>query len=90
MELYTFMPALRPSCMVEKKEALFPIEQYLSLIPGILTGTMAWNTLQIAPKQPAIDELKEQQQLGRIVSEVVRELEDGATQAMLNVCLPLP
>ena len=27
MELYTFMPALRPSCMVEKKEALFPIEQ---------------------------------------------------------------
>jgi hypothetical protein len=51
---------------------------------------MAKNTTQIAPKQPALDELKAQQQLGRIVSEVVRELEDGATQAMLNVCLPLP
>jgi hypothetical protein len=47
---------------------------------------MAKNTTQIAPKQPALDELKAQQQLARVVSEVVRELEDGATQAMLNVC----
>jgi hypothetical protein len=27
-----------------------------------------------------------QQQLARVVSELVRELEDGVTQAMLNVC----
>jgi uncharacterized protein YjgD (DUF1641 family) len=47
---------------------------------------MANNTLQIAPEQPALDELKAQKQLARVVSEVVRELEDGATQAMLNVC----
>jgi len=62
------------------------IGQCLALIPGILTGTMAKNALQIAPKQPALDELKAHQQLARVVSEVVRELEDGATQAMLNVC----
>ena len=47
---------------------------------------MASNTVQIAPKQPALDELKAQKQLARVVTEVVRELEDGATQAMLNVC----
>lgn len=47
---------------------------------------MIRNTLQIAPKQPALDELNAQLQLARVVSEVVRELEDGSTQAMLNVC----
>ena len=56
------------------------------MIPGILTGTMAKNRTQIAPKQPASDELKAQQQLARVVSQVVRELEDGVTQSMLNVC----
>ena len=73
-----------------ENQVLFPIGQYLALIPGILIGTMASNTIQIAPKQPALEEFKAQQQLGRIVSEVVRQLEDGTTQAMLNVCLPHP
>ena len=64
---------------------MFKTGQCLILIPGILTGTMAKNRTQIAPKQPASDELKAQQQLARVVSEVVRELEDGVTQSMLNV-----
>ena len=64
---------------------MFKTGQYLILIPGILTGTMAKNRTQIAPKQPASDELTAQQQLARVVSEVVRELEDGVTQSMLNV-----
>jgi hypothetical protein len=46
---------------------------------------MAKNKLQSALKQPSPDEFKAQQQLARIVSEVVRELEDGTTQAMLNL-----
>jgi hypothetical protein len=65
---------------------MFKTGQCLILIPGILTGTMAKNRTQIAPIQPASDELKAQQQLARVVSEVVRELEDGVTQSMLNVC----
>jgi len=64
---------------------MFKTGQCLIWIPGILTGTMAKNTTQIAPKQPAPDELKAQQQLARVVSEVVRKLEDGVTQSMLNL-----
>lgn len=63
------------------------IEQPLIPNPAILNGTMANNTLQIASRQQAPEELKHQQLLARIVSEVVRELENNATQAMLNVCL---
>jgi len=44
-------------------------------------------TPQVARKKPALDELKAQQQLARIVSEVVTELENGTTQAMLGVCM---
>jgi hypothetical protein len=47
---------------------------------------MAKNTLQIARKESALDELKAQQQLARIVVGVVTELENGTTQAMLEAC----
>jgi|SRR5882672_400903 len=70
-----------------RKPAMYKIEQCSNPNPGILTQTMANNALQIAPKQPAYDELKAQHQLARIVSGVVRKLEDNTTQAMLNVCL---
>ena len=53
--------------------------------PSILTGTMAKNILQVQPKQPALDALKGQQQLARVVSRVVSELERGTTQAVLEV-----
>jgi hypothetical protein len=46
---------------------------------------MAKNILQVQPKQPALDALKAQQQLARVVSRVVSELERGTTQAMLEV-----
>ena len=52
---------------------------------GILTATMAKNTLQAARKEPDLDDSKAQQQLARIVSRVVGELENGTTQAMLEV-----
>ena len=66
---------------------MFNIEQFFKPDPGILTGIMVKNTLQIAPKQSALDELKARQQLARIVSEVVTELENGTTQAMLEACM---
>jgi hypothetical protein len=66
---------------------VFNIEQSLKPDPGILTGTMIKNTVQTAGKEPALDELKAQQQLARVVSEVVTELENGTTQAMLEVCM---
>jgi hypothetical protein len=66
---------------------LFNIEQFFKPDAGILTGIMVKNTLQNARKEPALDELKSQQQLARIVSEVVTELENGTTQAMLEVCM---
>jgi hypothetical protein len=47
---------------------------------------MAKNTHQKARLKPLVNELEAQQQLARIVSEVVKELENGATQAMLDVC----
>jgi hypothetical protein len=47
---------------------------------------MVKNTLQTARKEPALDELKAQQQLARIVSEVVTELENGTTLSMIEVC----
>ena len=47
---------------------------------------MAKNTHQKARLKPFVNELEAQQQLARIVSEVVKELENGATQAMLDVC----
>jgi hypothetical protein len=47
---------------------------------------MVKNTHQKARLKPLVNELEAQQQLARIVSEVVKELENGATQAMLDVC----
>lgn len=47
---------------------------------------MAKNTHQKAQQETPRNELEAQQQLARIVSEVVKEMENGATQAMLNVC----
>jgi hypothetical protein len=47
---------------------------------------MAKNTHQKTQLKPFVNELEAQQQLARIVSEVVKELENGATQAMLDVC----
>jgi hypothetical protein len=66
---------------------VFNIEQSLKLNPGILTAIMAKNTLQTARKEPALDELKAQQQLARIVVGVVTELKNGTTQAMLEACM---
>jgi len=48
---------------------------------------MAKNTLQIARKEPTTDELKAQQYLARVVVEVVTELENDTTQAMLTACI---
>jgi hypothetical protein len=47
---------------------------------------MANNTHQKAQLKTPVNELEAQQQLARIVSEVVKELENESTQAMLNVC----
>jgi len=47
---------------------------------------MVKNTHQKAQLKTPVNELEAHQQLARIVSEVVKELEDGATQAMLDVC----
>jgi hypothetical protein len=37
-------------------------------------------------RETAHDDFKAHQQLARIVSKVVREIENGITQAMLNAC----
>jgi hypothetical protein len=47
---------------------------------------MAKDTHQKAQQKTPVNELEARQQLARIVSEVVKELENEATQAMLNVC----
>jgi hypothetical protein len=47
---------------------------------------MAKNTHQKAQQKTPVNELEAQQQLARIVSGVVKEMENEATQAMLNVC----
>jgi hypothetical protein len=61
----------------EQAFTVFYIEQFLKRGPGILYSIMAKHPLQIARKESALDELKAQQQLARIVSEVVTELENG-------------
>ena len=66
---------------------MFNIEQFLKSDPGNLTAIMAKNSLQTARKKPALDELKAQQQLARVVIEVITELESGTTQAMLKACI---
>jgi hypothetical protein len=70
----------------EQAFTVFNIEQFLKRDPGILYAIMAKNPLQIARKESALDELKAQQQLARIVVGVVTELENGTTQAMLEAC----
>ena len=64
---------------------MFNIEQLLKHDPGILYAIMAKNTL--ARKETALDDFKAHQQLARIVSEVVQELENGTTQTMLEACM---
>ena len=66
---------------------MFNIDQFLKHDPGILYAIMAKNTLQSSRQEPALDELKAQRQLARIVSEVVQELENGTTQTMLEACM---
>lgn len=79
-------PGTTQSIVGGKSAAVCKIEQRVKPESAYSAGAMIRNTLQIAPKQPALDELNAQLQLARVVSEVVRELEDGSTQAMLNVC----
>jgi hypothetical protein len=67
--------------------SLCSMEQFLKRDPSILFAIMAKNTLQAARKKPALDELIAQQQLTRIVSEVVTEVENGTTQVMLEACM---
>jgi hypothetical protein len=47
---------------------------------------MAKTTHQKAQIEKPLNELESQQQLGQIVSKVVKELENGVTQAMWDVC----
>jgi hypothetical protein len=70
----------------EQAFTVFTIEQFLKSNPGILTTIMAKNVFQTARK-PTLDDFKAHQQLARIVSEVVTELENGTTQAMLEACM---
>jgi hypothetical protein len=73
--------------MDEQTFTVFNIEQSLKPDPSILISIMVKDTLQAARKEPSLDELKAQQHLALIVSEVVTELENGTTQAMLEACM---
>ena len=64
---------------------MFNIEQPGTPDPAILVNTMAKTPLQAACKT-VLDDFHTHPQLARVVSEVVRELENATTQAMIEVC----
>jgi len=65
---------------------MFTIEQNLNPDLSILDRYYGQKHAPNCPRKTPLDELQAQQQLARIVSEVVRELEDGVTHAMLEAC----
>lgn len=60
--------------------------QNLNLRFSYSLSLMAKTTHQKAQIEKPLNELESQQQLGQIVSKVVKELENGVTQAMWDVC----